>query len=71
MPTSLQQIQTIRSQTLSLLADLTTSPKPNYNVEGRSVSWGDYMKQLRETIAWCDEQESAYDISEVLTQGYT
>lgn len=71
MPSDLTQIQTIRSQTLALLNDLTTNPKPNYTVEGRSFSWGEYQKTLRETIAWCNEQESAFNPVEILTQGYT
>lgn len=71
MATDLSRIQTIRTQTLTLLESLTTNPKPNYSVEGRSVSWGDYMKQLTDTIAWCDSQQSGYEIGELLTQGYT
>lgn len=71
MATAQQEIQTIRTQTLALLKDVTLSPKPNYSVEGRSVSWGDYMKQLRDTIAWCDAMEASYDVPEVTTQGFT
>lgn len=71
MATTLQQIQTIRTQTLALIADLTANPKPDYSVEGRQVSWGSYLKQLQETLDWCDKQEARYDIPEVLSQGYT
>jgi hypothetical protein len=29
------------------------------------------MKQLRDTIAWCDAMEASYDVPEVMTQGFT
>jgi len=48
--------QTIKSQTLSLIAELTVNPKPSYNVDGQSVLWTDYLKQLRATVEWCDRQ---------------
>ena len=48
--------QTIKTQTLSLIAELTANPKPSYNVDGQSVLWTDYLKQLRATVEWCDQQ---------------
>ena len=47
---------TIKTQTLSMIAELTANPKPTYNVDGQSVQWSDYLKQLRATIEWCDQQ---------------
>ena len=52
----LKMYQTIKSQTLSLIADLTLNPKPSYNVDGQSVLWTDYLKQLRVVVEWCDQQ---------------
>jgi len=48
--------QTIKTQTLSLIAELTANPKPTYNIDGQSVLWTDYLKQLRTTVEWCDQQ---------------
>lgn len=53
---SVSDVETIKRQALERLLELTTSPKPTYSVDGQSVSWGDYLRQLQETISWCDEQ---------------
>ena len=47
---------TIKTQTLSMIAELTANPKPSYNVDGQSVQWSDYLNQLRATVEWCDRQ---------------
>jgi hypothetical protein len=59
MPTDAEQIATIKSQTLQLIVDLTTDPKPSYNIDGQNILWGDYLNKLRQTVAWCDEQLAA------------
>jgi hypothetical protein len=64
-------IATIKSQTLSLIKDLTLNPKPNYMIDGQMVSWGNYLAQLRETVKWCDEMLAATDPFEVQSYGYT
>ena len=46
----------IKSQTLQMIADVTASPKPTYNIDSQSVQWSDYLKQLRATVEWCDQQ---------------
>ena len=51
--------RTIKSQTLALIADLTVNPKPSYNIDGQTVLWTDYLKQLRETVEWCNQQIAA------------
>jgi hypothetical protein len=48
--------QTIKTQTLSLIAEMTANPKPSYNIDGQSVQWSDYLKQLRATVEWCDQR---------------
>ena len=48
--------QTIKSQTLSMIAEMTANPKPSYSIDGQSVLWTDYLKQLRTTVEWCDQQ---------------
>ena len=47
---------TIKSQTLSMIAEMTANPKPSYSIDGQSVQWTDYLKQLRATVEWCDQQ---------------
>jgi len=47
---------TIKTQTLSMIAEMTANPKPSYAVDGQSVQWTDYLKQLRATVEWCDQQ---------------
>ena len=48
--------QTIKTQTLTMITDITANPKPSYNVDGQAVQWSDYLKQLRATVDWCDQQ---------------
>ncbi len=71
MPTDAEQIRTIKSQTLAVLADVTANPKPSYSIDGQAVSWGDYLAQLRETVRWCDEQLDKQEPFEEHTRGCT
>ncbi len=71
MPTDLQQITAIRGQTLALIAELTANPKPTYTIAEQSVAWGDYLKQLQDTVGWCDRQIAALAPFEVRSQAFT
>jgi len=53
--------KTIKSQTLSLIAEMTANPKPSYSIDGQIVQWSDYLKQLRATVEWCDQQMARDD----------
>ena len=65
-------VATIKAQTLAIIAQITASPKPSYSIEGRSISWGEYLRQLQETVKWCDEQAAADEGPfEVVSQAYT
>ncbi len=64
----LSQIQLIRTQTLALLVTVTATQGPTYTVDGLTVNKGEYLKQLQDTIAWCDGQEAGLDPFEVITQ---
>lgn len=66
-----QQLETIRSQALTLIAEITSSPKPNYSIDGQSVSWADYLAKLQQQVDWCNAQMNAAEPYEVHTQGYT
>lgn len=63
----LTNLQTARSNLISALATATASPKPNYSINGQSVSWADYLRMLREEIAAIDaliaEEEGPYEVT--------
>ena len=71
MPDDLTQLTTIKTQALARIAEITASPKPSYSIDGQSVSWSDYLSQLRETVAWCDERLAGDDPFEQATQAFT
>jgi len=69
MPTDIEQIQLIRSQTFAVIAEITAIPKPTYYIDGQSVSWTSYLAQLRETVDWCDRQLTDAGPYEILSSG--
>jgi hypothetical protein len=71
MPSDQQQLETIKSQTLAILADITANPKPSYNIDGQSISWTEYLGQLQRTIDWCDRGIAAAAPTELHTEGGT
>lgn len=71
MPDDLTQLATIKSQALARIIEITSSPKPTYSIDGQSVSWSDYLRQLQETVAWCDERLAGDDPFEFATEAYT
>jgi hypothetical protein len=71
MATDFQQISTIKSQTLARIAEITTQPKPTYQIDGQLVAWGDYLSQLHQTVDWCDEKLAGQRLVELRSQAYT
>ncbi len=71
MPTDAEQVATIKSQTLAVIVTITANPKPSYNIDGQEVLWGDYLKKLQATVAWCDAQLAGETPLEQHTIGYT
>lgn len=71
MPSDAEQVATIKTQTLARIVEITAAPKPSYSIDGQSVSWGTYLKQLQETVQWCDAQLNSESPYEEATQGYT
>ncbi len=69
MASDAEMIGQIKSQTLSLIADLTAQPKPSYAVDGQQVSWADYLRRLQQTVDWCDQQLAAAEPFEFQTEG--
>ena len=64
-------IAAIKTQTLTLIASVTESPKPSYSIDGQSVAWGEYLARLQAIVDWCDQKIADYDPFEVHTEGYT
>jgi hypothetical protein len=50
--TNLENLQTAKAGLLAKLADLATTSahKPNYSVDGQSVSWGEYHAMLTKQV---------------------
>jgi hypothetical protein len=71
MPSDLEQLATIKSQTLALIATITANPKPTYSIDGQSVDWSEYLRRLQETVAWCDQQLAAQAPFEFETRATT
>lgn len=69
--TDAENIALIKSQTLARIVEITAAPKPSYSIDGQSVSWNEYLAQLKETVAWCDAQAGTVEPFEVQSQGYT
>jgi len=71
MSSDLEQLQTIKSQTLALIAELTANPKPTYYLDGQTVSWNDYLARLQATVDWCQRKLAGEEPFEIHSRGIT
>lgn len=71
MSDELEPLRTIQSQALQLIAEITSTPKPTYYVDGQSVSWERYLAQLQQTVDWCERRLNAAEPFEFQTRGET
>jgi hypothetical protein len=71
VPTDLEQLQTIRSQTLARIAEITARPKPTYELDGQSVAWSDYLARLQATVDWCERKMAGEEPCEIHSRGIT
>ncbi len=69
MATDLEQIRTIRTQTLAIIADLTANPKPTYYIDGQTVSWSSYLTNLQTTVDWCERKLAGEEPFEIHSRG--
>lgn len=70
----LEQIRTIRSQSLALLGELAASPKLSYTVDNYKLSWNEYHARLVRTVDWCDQKlqrETPFEFRSETTTGGT
>ena len=69
--TDIEQIQSIRTQTLVQLDALRAAPKPSYWIDGQRVQWQEYADSLQQTVDWCDQKLVEYEPFEVRSRGTT
>ena len=69
--TDREQIESIRSLSLSQLAELRVDPKPTYWLDGQRVHWQQYAESLQKTVDWCDRKLAEIEPFEVRSQGGT
>jgi glycerol kinase len=71
MPTDAEQAAIIKTQTLAVIATITATPKPSYIIDGQTVLWGAYLKQLQDQVKWADGQINSETPYEEHSQGFT
>mgnify|MGYP001056945441 CR=1 FL=1 len=71
MSSDVEQIRTIKSQTLAIIAELTANPKPTYYIDGQTVSWNAYLARLQATVDWCERKLAGEEPFEIRSQGIT
>lgn len=67
----IEQIQTIKSNTLAQMAEVSSQKKPSYSEDGQSFSWTEYLEHLQRRVDWCNEQLAADAPFEIPSQGFT
>lgn len=50
MPTVMENLETARSNMAARLAEITANPKPDYSIDGKSVSWSGYVSMLTDQM---------------------
>lgn len=68
---NLEQIETIKTNTLAQMAAVSAERKPTYSEDGQSFAWTEYLNHLQRRVDWCNEQLAAEEPFEIPTQGYT
>lgn len=63
------QLQAIRTQTLQLLQQVRSEPKPTYWIDGQRVHWEQYAESLQRTVDWCDQKLADEQPFEIRSQG--
>lgn len=64
-----QQLETIRTNTLSQIEDIRADPKPTYWLDGQRVHWQEYVESLQATVDWCDQKIFEQALFEVRSRG--
>jgi hypothetical protein len=64
-------LQSIRDNILARIAEVTAAPKPNYNIDGQSVSWQTYLDSLFAALEKINDQINASEPYEFVSRGVT
>ncbi len=69
--TDIEQVRSIRIQTLAQLDEIRATPKPTYWIDGQRVHWQEYIDSLQKTVDWCDQKLVEAEPFEVRSQAGT
>lgn len=69
MPTDRERLLTIKGNLLDLIDEITAEPKPNYSIDGQSVSWQSYLDSLWAKVKEINEEINASDPFEIVSRG--
>ena len=68
---NVEQIETIKANTLAQIAQVSAEKKPTYTEDGQTFHWQQYLEHLQRRVDWCNEQLAAEEPFEFPTQGYS
>lgn len=68
-PLPVDSLATIRTNLLARIAEVTSKPKPNYNIDGQSFSWQSYLDSLMKNLDAVNAQINAESPFEIVTRG--
>jgi hypothetical protein len=71
MSAIVEQIESIRSQTLTQIADLLGTTGPMLVVDATVTPWPPLLAPLVAMVDWCDRKLAEYDPYEVRSRGTT
>lgn len=71
MASYLDNLLTARDNVATNLAAITADPKPNYSVDGQSVSWQSLFDSYMAQLERLDAQINGADPFEVRSRGFT
>jgi hypothetical protein len=49
MPIALTQLQSELTALNTAILNVKTNPKPTYSINGKSIQWGEFLKQLEDS----------------------
>lgn len=64
-----QQLETIRTNTLTQIEEIRADPKPTYWLDGQRVHWQEYVESLQATVDWCDQKIMETELFEIRSRG--
>ena len=68
---SLESLERIKTNLLARIEEVTAAPKPNYNIDGQSMSWQSYLDSLFAKLEKVNEQINSSEPFEEVSRGYT